>query len=348
MFFFRADGNLKIGSGHVMRCSSIAEALVERGEEVAFVLADDSFEEMLREKGFRVYVLHSDYTDMDAESETLLRLIHEEHIDTCIVDSYYVTDAYFEKLQNEVRTVYLDDLMDHAWPVDVLINYNVYAEESQYEKLYHAAGLQKPEFILGSLYAPLRREFSAPLLSRNHGDKEEISVLVSTGGSDNEHLALRLLNEIVAVQEQFSHIHFHFIVGMFNEDWKQIQQLAQNRNNMILHRNVTNMRELMCQCDLAVSAAGSTLYELCRCGVPVITYAVADNQLQGAEGFANDGAMVYSGDSRLDPELPKKILDTLKHMLADRGICKRMSDTCQSLVDGKGADRIAFVLSSGN
>lgn len=348
MFFFRADGNERIGSGHVMRCSSIAEALAERGEEVAFVLADDSFEEMLREKGFRVYVLHSDYTDMDAESETLLRLIHEEHIDTCIVDSYYVTDAYFEKLQNEVRTVYLDDLMDHAWPVDVLINYNVYADESEYEELYRVAELQKPELVLGCAYAPLRREFSMPLLPRDHSDMKAPSVLVSTGGADNEHMALRILSEIVADPEQFEHINFHFIVGMFNEDWKQIQQLAHNRKNVLLHRNVTNMRELMCQCDLAVSAAGSTLYELCRCGVPVITYAVADNQLQGAEGFDRDGAMVYTGDSRLDPELQKKILDTLKHMLADRGICKRMSDTCQSLVDGKGADRIAFVLSSGN
>ena len=344
MFFFRADGNQKIGSGHIMRCSSIAEALMERGEEVTFVLADDCFEEMLREKGFPVYVLHSDYTDMDSECETLLRLIREDHIDTCIVDSYYVTDSYFEKLRNEVRTVYLDDLMDHAWPVDVLINYNIYAEESEYEELYHKAGLKKPEFVLGCSYAPLRKEFRQPISYYDKPDGKETSVFVSSGGADAEHMELRLLKKIAADQNRFSRVIFHFIVGRFNRDWEDLQKLAEDCPNVILHRDVTKMKEIMCQCDLAVSASGSTLYELCCCKIPIITYVIADNQIRGAHGFEQRGAAYYEGDSRQCKDLTERILHAVLRLKTNAEVRREMSHICESLVDGRGAERIAEYL----
>ena len=341
MVIIRADGNENIGAGHIMRCISIADAIRNIGGDVVFVLAGDSFETMLREKGFDVFVLHTDYSNMESECDSMLSLIKQYHADKCIVDSYYVTDSYFRTLRSATRIVYVDDLMDHAHPVDVLVNYNIYAEPAVYAELYQKSGTDKPLFLLGCDYAPLRNEFAGVDAGRN---MDRNSVFVSSGGTDFEHIELRLLERILQETNRFESVQFHFVVGALNPDWMKLQSMSEGASNIRLYRNAANMKDLMEQCGLAVSAAGSTMYELCRCGLPVVTYVVADNQIQSAKAFERNGNAVYAGDSRKCPDLPDILLQTVERLIGDKNVCDSMSRMSGALLDGKGAARIALAI----
>ena len=77
MFYIRADGNEKIGMGHVMRCLTIAEALGRLGEEVLFLTADEKPVMLIKERGFSVKVLYVRYDDMEAELPQTAKLLAE-------------------------------------------------------------------------------------------------------------------------------------------------------------------------------------------------------------------------------------------------------------------------------
>ena len=103
----------------------------------------------------------------------------------------------------------------------------------------------------------------------------------------------------------------------------------------------------MLMCDLAVSAAGSTLYELCACGTPAVTYALADNQLPGADAFHRAGIMISLGDIRADMDNPiEKIMESIWVLSGDLSKRKEISRRMQGVIDGNGAKRIVEKLLS--
>ncbi len=110
--------------------------------------------------------------------------------------------------------------------------------------------------------------------------------------------------------------------------------------NIVLHINEQNMSGLMQKCDVAISAAGSTLYELCACGTPTITYTLADNQLIAAEEFQNRGLMVNAGDCRNNDIFIDKIVEILRDLIDDKYKRQQMSFCMQLLIDGRGAQRL--------
>jgi len=104
-----------------------------------------------------------------------------------------------------------------------------------------------------------------------------------------------------------------------------------------LHFNVQQMSDMMLQADLAVCAGGSTLYELAATGTPAIAILQADNQVQGAEALAEKGTIINLGPGdRLET---KDITESLIELINNYDLRKKMSETGQELVDGKGADR---------
>ena len=111
MIIFRADGNKKIGSGHIMRCLSIADALHDKGLDSVFVTADDSVSGLLRERGYKNVVLNLDYRNLEEELELFFSLEALPHSEMVVVDSYYATDYYFKKLSEYKKIAYIDDLL---------------------------------------------------------------------------------------------------------------------------------------------------------------------------------------------------------------------------------------------
>ena len=323
--YFRADANPNIGMGHLMRCLSLADTAEQRA---VFVLADPQPERVVNDRGYETIVLHTDYRSLEAE----LPFWEKVTADAIVVDSYAVTGAYLNALRKRARLIYLDDLASFPYPVDVLVNYNTSAELTDYTELYRRAGAGLPRLLLGPKYAPLRPMFlNAP---RYKPKRQVHDVLLSTGGADPEHIALRF------VEAGPSGYVFHLLIGLLNPDRETIRQVAANNRSVVIHENVTEIRRLIEQMDLAVSAAGSTLYELCACGVPLITYAIADNQLPGAEAFGRLKLAETIGDLRAADHPAEEMIAAVKALAADYERRVEMSERMQRMIDGKGASRI--------
>lgn len=354
MVVIRADANSKIGMGHVMRCLSVADALVKRGEEVLFVTADDTPVPLLTKKGIPYRVLHTDYADMEAELPELLAVLREltlraespdaalaQKNTSILVDSYYVTEKYLAALKKRITTIYMDDIYAFSYPVDMLINYNIYGEEMGYEK---DAAFADTKLLLGTEYVPLREEFSAGEQQRRTADG---GILITTGGSDSFNLAGQLLMEAMkydALKEK----EYHVVSGSLNLHIGELQALAQKHENIHIHCNVTNMAELMAESEIALSAGGSTLYELCAMGVPVIAFSFAENQERLVQTLVKRGIAQYGGNYRTDGnKMIQNTIAGLETLLEDENLRTEYRKKACALVDGKGADRIAEAIISG-
>ncbi|MDO5444260.1 MAG: UDP-2,4-diacetamido-2,4,6-trideoxy-beta-L-altropyranose hydrolase [Eubacteriales bacterium] len=336
MILIRADANEQIGTGHIMRCLSIACALIDQGEEVLFATADHCGAKLIKNKGFKAVCLNSQWTEMEKEVSTLLAIIKANKIKLLLVDSYYVTEYYFSTLALYTKLAYIDDLNRSFYVIDYLINYNVYAaiyDYSWFEKT-------KTKLLLGPMYAPLRGEFKriSPHIIKSNVQE----VLVSAGGADPGCVIEKIMSNICP---EMKNIVFHFVIGALNPRIDDIKKLADEKGNVVLHINEQHMSNLMKSCDVAISAAGTTLYELCSIGIPTITYTLADNQVVAMEQFKNQNIMLSAGDCRIDDKFIDNIKNRLKE-LDDIELRKQLSETMQTLVDGNGAERIAKELLS--
>lgn len=345
MLYIRVDANPIIATGHVMRCLSIAKEVVKLGENVTFLTADQQAKDLIESNGFSSICLSTEWNNLDGEIDKIISFIQKEKIKQILIDSYYVTENYLMKVGKYTRILYIDDLAMFPYPVDTVINYNNYAK-----KLNYHVGVdtekRNTKYLLGCSYAPLREEFQnivcKPRMEIQH-------VLVTTGGSDSYHIASKFLSYIVKKKDEtsiedtmFKTLQFHVVVGRFNKDKKVLVELAEQYPQINLYFNVMNMAEIMQRCDLAITAGGSTMYELCACGVPMITYAFADNQLQGVEGFEKLGVGKYCGDVRSGEEnLWSNIEDAIRSYMSEYGHRMNVIDKMKELVDGKGAIRLA-------
>ena len=368
MVVIRADANSKIGMGHVMRCLSVADALLKRGEEVLFVTADDTPVPLLTKKGIPCRVLHTDYADMEAELPELWDVLNElsqgaespeaalvQKNTAILVDSYYVTEKYLAALKKRITTIYMDDIYAFSYPVDMLINYNIYGEEMGYEK---DAAFADTKLLLGAEYVPLREEFSAgaenvtPAEDRllqtaeQQGTAADGGILITTGGSDSFNLAGQLLTEAMKY-DALKTKEYHVVSGSLNPHIGELQALAQEHGNIHIHCNVTNMAELMAESKVALSAGGSTLYELCAMGVPTIAFSFAENQEHLVQTFVKRGIAQYGGNYRTDGnKMIQNTIAGLETLLEDENLRAEYRKKARTLVDGKGAGRIAEAILS--
>ena len=329
--YIRVDMNQTIATGHVMRCLSIAEAARDEGADAVFILADTQAEELIQSKQFRTIVLNSTWNDLEKELPDLLDLIKKENIETLLVDSYYVTETYLEALNHATSVAYIDDLNSFHYPVDTLIAYVNYWKKMKYEENYPDTKL-----LLGCSYVPLRKEFQNLPPKRIRENVENLLIL--TGGSDNFGISEKILDHLPL--EQYKKI--DVICGRYFEQFDYLKTKYSNCQSVHLHKAVENIIDYMLDADVAISAGGTTLYELCATGTPTITYSFADNQLDNVIQFADDGIMRYAGDIRYDKvyENNRTILEAYE----EKSYRNKISSKMKQLIDGQGADRVVIQL----
>ena len=360
--WIRTDGNEKIATGHLMRCLSIARACADQNKNVIFLAADTQSETLLRERfafpsEFEIKCLHTDYQDMEKELPTIESIMqrnqasseHALHENGCwiLVDSYYVTAAYLEALKNWGQVAYLDDLAAFSYPVDCIINYDML--ETEKPNCYNKAN----RCLLGSAYTPLRTQFQN--VAYTVRQKVE-HILLSTGGTDPFQVAEKLLDRLIinpyrktesehlcdSVAQEYQ---YHIVTSRLNSRYDALIALSSRYPNIHIHENVQDMAGLMAQCDLAVSAGGTTLYELCAVGVPTISLSFTDNHLSAVQNFTALNIIPYAGDVRSDID---GVINTICLFLdtKENTYSKRLeySTKMRSFVDGHGAARIAEAL----
>ena len=344
MQYIRTDANEIIGSGHVMRCLSIAEEFHERGEEVTFIIADTCSQNMILERGFKTLCLYSRWNELDWEVNALVRMIQEKQISLLLIDSYFVTEYYLKIIGKYTKSAYIDDINRFIYPVDFLINYNIYAETLAYQLRYCEAGINA-RFALGCRYAPLRKEFFSV---KREARKRISSILITSGGSDSYDVTGHLLKSINE-WGWFESFDYYVILGRFNKnrcrlinDWKQFK-------NVHLLIDINNIVDYMKSCDIAITAGGVTTYELCACGTPSIMYTLADNQMDIARSVSELGLIPWVGDIRQDMSgCIKRILKYIEEFDKNTDSLQRISQKMQDIVDGRGRVHIVnWLLGSG-
>lgn len=343
MFYIRADGNTKIGMGHVMRCLSIAEAAADLGERCkpVFLAADDECRSLIEERGFRVIVLHTDYRDMMSELSQLEKMLLRER-DLLLVDSYQADTAYFSTVSKLAVTVCLED-MGMPYPVDLLINYNLYAPKlaAQYQME------EKPlNTLLGAEYMPLRRVFQADTA---YAVRDRVTdVMITTGGSDPYFAAGAFMDAFLGAESTFccghekNPITWHIVSGPFNAFAKELKERFGGRDNVVIYEGLKDLKALMKRCDVALTATGSTIYEICALGVPMIAFYFAENQRQGAQELALLTDIVNAGCFSADQKaVTDQAVEALKRCVCDKDYRTLLHRQERRLIDGKGAGRIA-------
>lgn len=327
----RADGNEKLGMGHLMRCISIARAMRVEGATCVFFVAQQAAGAFLREQGFLCEVLDTDYLQMETELPMLERLAVQYGIQLWLVDSYQATQPYFRALQKWCPVYYLDDC-GRFLAADGVINYNIYGEKLDYVKEC-PPGM---EFLLGAVYAPVKEEFvRTPYLIR----KEVQRILITMGGSD----ALNIGGDLCeALLERLDNVEIHIICGRFNPHLKKLRELQSCCDRVRILVDVPDMWNKIANADIAISAAGSTMYELSAMGVPTVCCYYVENQRLIAEEFARQTGMCNAGDYSLEPQrVRNKIVDAVCTLESSYEERKRLATSMKQVTDGLGAQRLA-------
>lgn len=324
--------NDTIATGHVMRCLSIADAAKRLGEEVVFILADEQAVELVEQRGFRTIVLCTEWNNMDAELPELLRVTEREKIEKLLIDSYQVTESYLEELTSHIKTIYIDDLNAFIYPVSGIICYANYWGKFDYHNRY-----KETKLFLGMKYAPLRQEFRCCGNKKISDNVEE--VLILSGGTD----PYGMLKGVLEKMDKSRYKDINVICGRYYTAYEDMKKAYQAFDNVHIYQSVSNIEYYMRTADVAISAGGTTLYELCACGTPTISYSFADNQLDNVHQFQKDGMIDYAGDARYD-----KVIDNILYYLGkyqgDKKLRRLRSVRMQELIDGDGASRIVDAL----
>lgn len=333
----RTDMNSKIATGHMMRCLSIADAAVKEKMQVIIVSADENGRGLVEERGFTYISLGTQWNKLEEELPEFEKVILQHQPDYALVDSYYVSRKYMKELRKLVKIAYIDDWCNEIYSCDTLICYANYYKKYNLIERY----AEQTQLLLGCDYAPLRKIFSEVEKCKiNHSVKE---VLLLSGGADPYHFLKNFLNVWNERADVRKEIRLSVVCGVYNMDYKEVVDKYAWDEQIEIVTNVANIEIYMRKADVAISAAGTSLYELCACGTPTICYTLADNQLENAKSFHEDEIMIYAGDAR-DSELAKNIIDIAEQLMLDCDKRKKMSEKMMSLVDGQGARRIVSKL----
>jgi UDP-2,4-diacetamido-2,4,6-trideoxy-beta-L-altropyranose hydrolase len=264
----RADGGSFVGMGHIMRTLVLAKELSKNNEVFYICRVSDSNNEKfqaginkIEANGFEVKAIREGNVIGDIE---------KIYADCLITDSYDVSEKYFDLTKDIFKcTGYIDDENLYYFNVDFIINQNVNALEFKYRANFDT------KLFLGTEYVLLREEFqnAVPKAINSH----LTDIFVTVGGGDPNNITKSILNKVKGLP-----FTFHVIIGPSFSDIDNIKSIANMHKNIILYYNA-NMYAVMQKCDLAISACGSTIYELCACGIPTIGLVIADNQESIAE-----------------------------------------------------------------
>lgn len=354
----RTDSSVSIGSGHVMRCLTLAEILREKGEEVSFICHGfpGCLSRFIENQGYKVYTLqgpaHSPdqfsekqegefYNRIDCQSDLIgtrsILLELGKIIDWLIVDHYELDSRWETSLRPYVKKIMvIDDLADRPHDCDLLLdqNYHEY-NEGRYEGLVTKNCLK----LLGPQNALLRREFREARKRLVERDGRIRRILISFGGADSTNETEKALKGIQRVRSQDFAV--DVVVGAINPKKEEIMRLCTTLPNTTYHCQVDNMAELMLEADLAIGAGGTTIWERCCMGLPAVIISVGKIQYEVSATLGRHGYHLFLG--RANTINVDDISSALKEIVRNDSkiILLNMSRKCLSLVDGQGSIKIA-------
>jgi UDP-2,4-diacetamido-2,4,6-trideoxy-beta-L-altropyranose hydrolase len=328
----RADAGQDIGLGHVMRTLALAAAWQARGGEVVCVTTDTlpTVAERWHQMGATVVLLPATATT-DPQAAAWQAAMQAQPDAWIILDGYGFGPDYQRATRTAgARVLVIDDHAHHPhYEADLLLNPNPDATERHY------AGTLGPR-LLGPAYAPLRPEI-LPRRRPYRGGLRVGRLLITMGGADPRGLTGRVLAALSATPWVGEVV---VIVGAACRDLPTIRAAAAERAATVVV-DPPDIGAWFAWADAAVTAAGSTCWELAYVGVPALLVVAADNQAGIAAGLVQTGAAVSAGwhETLAVPDLARALAD----FLTSPGL-GHMAAAGQALVDGRGAERVVAAM----
>jgi UDP-2,4-diacetamido-2,4,6-trideoxy-beta-L-altropyranose hydrolase len=338
----RVDGSPEIGTGHVMRCLALAQAWQSEGGSVYFVgEIPEGLASRLREEGITVRTLDASPGEENDVLETA-RMAHAVGASWVVVDGYHFDGSYQRRLREEgVRVLFVDDY-GHAdnYNTDLVLNQNIDAEVTLYDNRS-----EHTELLLGTRYALLRKEFWPWREPRRTPQREANRVLVTLGGADPDNCTEEVVGALGGLNRE--DVRCTVVIGGSNPNKKSVAAAAERTDVAVdLRSDVSDMASLMAEHDIAVSAGGSTCWELAFMGIPNVVLVLADNQRGIAEGLEDTGTALNIGwhQEVTQEEIIRRVFELLRN---DKRRLE-MANKAQRLVDGKGPERVLQKMRSRN
>ena len=318
--FIITEGNFKAGLGHIGRCISIYQAFKEKEIVSCFIInGDESIKDLLNGLNYICF-------NWIKNSKKLINIINQA--DIAIIDSYTYDDSLSKKISYNVKIpVYIDDNNRIEYPRGLVINSGLHAKYLDYPTNF------KVQYLLGVQYSMLKKTFWE--IKPKNIVEQINSILITFGGSDIRNLTPRLIK---ILKIKFPNIKKKIIIGKKYQNLKEIENLSDDRCELIYFPNSERLRDLMLSSDIAITAGGQTTYELASVGVPAITVAVADNQIMSVEKFNELGINYYAGWWE-DDDLFTNILGYIQK-LQNLKLRKELIDKGQKLIKSDGSRRI--------
>ncbi len=349
---FRADASAAIGTGHVMRCLTLADVLRDDGVNCRFACREISppLEKHIAAAGYTVEILPQRLYDAGAKRDTgahaewlqaswqddaadTAKIVEECDIDRIFVD-HYALDARWEEaiMAHGVRIAVIDDLADRRHNCDILVDQNFHDETL---KRYGDLTPEGCHLLLGPRYALLRLEFCRARRTPRRFAGKAKRILVAFGGIDAANLTSLALDALVQVTAPDGGV--DVIIGGGHARQTELEARCRERG-WRFHVQTDRMAELMMEADVAVGAGGGMLWERAATGLPSIAIPVAENQREQVAAAARHGLLRAVEPVGLSgPELSRHIAD----LAEDSVMRERMSKACLATVDGLGARRVA-------
>ena len=330
----RADASAEIGTGHVMRCLALAQAWRDQGGRAVFAMAESTpaVRARIEAESFNILETSAVVGSRD-DWEWLCGL--DQEASWLVLDGYRFDEGYQRAVRKRAwRILCIDDEGRLAGcTADLLVNQNLHASASIYR------GTSAGRLLLGPRYALLRKEFLQWQDWQRSSPQVATSLLISLGGGVQMKAARTVLASLERIEMPDAAI--TFVVGGSGPGYDELEQGAKLAS-VIFVRNPSNMPELMANAHLAVSAAGTTCWELCFLGVPSLLIDVASNQTPIAQALQGRDYAIHVGSVH---ELTvEELTRQLRELMLSQQRRELLSQHCRTLVDGHGAERVAAAM----
>lgn len=326
---FRVDASVEIGTGHVMRCLTLADALLAVGTACTFLCRRQpgDLADLISSRGFPVRHLRAaDQPQTRPRSRSVdswlgvspevdaaetLACLDDLRVDILVVDHYAISAAWERMLRPRCRTIFVvDDLADRPHECDLLLDMNFGRTQMDYEGLVPA----DCRVLAGTEFVLLRPEFAAyraQSLARPRPSLRE--VLISMGGMDKDNVTLDVLNVLdrCALPQD---CRITVVMGARAPWLEAVRERAcrMPRSTRVLV-NVENMACLMAGSDLAIGSGGGGTYERIFMGLPSVVRPIAENQEAHLERMARAGLFTLWRDaSSLEALLTGDLTEVLR------------------------------------
>lgn len=355
---FRTDASLEIGTGHVMRCLALADALRLRDCESVFICREHPghLGDLIRQRGHAVYMLpeasqprppdrydRPPYlawlgTDWETDAEQTASLARSG-FDLIVVDHYALDIRWESKLRPFCqRILAIDDLADREHDCDFLLDQNLIRD---LHGRYADKVADDCELLLGPTYALLQPQYSELHDRLPLRDGRVRRILIYFGGADADNLTGLAISACLALAPRS--VDIDVVANPKSPHIESLREQVRGHERIALHESLPSLAALMANADLAIGAAGVTSWERCCVGLPSLVVTLAENQRPIADELNRQGFIRWLGHKNAIDQVA--IVRALKPLL-ERGMDSAWSERCFALVDGMGARRVADILTS--